>query len=92
MAFVIKHYGTLFINFDPIYKSDLYTENALKTTFFAKKHNLYMLISWIKVYKLHKRKNIDKCHTWISIIKFDPTSNFRKKLLQVVFFGKKCGF
>lgn len=35
---------------------------------------MYRLLSWIKVYKLHKRKNIDKCHTWISIIKFDPTS------------------
>ena len=81
MVFINILYFMKFIDFDPIYKSDLYTENALKTTFFAKKHNLYMLISWIKVYKLHKRKNIDKCHTGISIIRFDTTSNFRKKKL-----------
>ena len=78
MAFVPKHYLTSFINFDPIYKSALYTEKAIKTTFLAQNPNLYGLLSWIKGYKPHKKKNIDKCHIWISFIKFDPTSKFRK--------------
>ena len=65
MALIKKHYMTLFINFDPIYEYDLYTENAIKTTFFAKNPNLYGLRSWIKGYNPHKKENIDKCHTWI---------------------------
>ena len=78
MAFIKKHYGTSFINFDPVYKSDLYTAKAIKTLFLAKNPNLHGLISWIKGYKLHRKKDIDKCHTWISFMKFDPTSKYRK--------------
>ena len=48
MAFVKKYYGTSFINFDPIYTSDLYTPKPIKTTFLAKNPNLYGLLSWIK--------------------------------------------
>ena len=53
-------------------------EKLIKTIFLPKKHKLHGLISWIKVYKLHKRKNLDKCHIWTSFIKFDPTSKSRK--------------
>ena len=94
MAFVKKHYMTSFINCDPIYKLDLYTKFCWKTHknhIFAKKHKLHGLISWIKVYKLHKKKNFDKCHIWISFIKFDPTSKFRKTrfLFFYVFYNLK---
>ena len=78
MAFVNKHYGTSIINFDPIYKSYLFTAKVIKTLFLTKRLNLHGLISWIKGYKLHNMKKIDKCHIWISFTKFDPTSNFRK--------------
>ena len=78
MAFVKKHFGTPFINFDPIYKSDLYAAKAIKTIFLAKNHNFYGLLSWIKGYKLNRKKNIDNCHKWISLIKFDPTYKFTK--------------
>ena len=78
MAFGTKHYWASFINFDPIYKYDLYTPKAIKTIFLAQNPDLYWLLSWIKGYKPHKKKNIDKCHIWISFIKFDPTSKFRK--------------
>ena len=73
-----------FINCDPIYKLDLYTKFDRKNHIFAEKQNYHELLSWIKVYKLHKKKNFDKCHIWISFIKFDPTSKFRKT--QFLFF------
>ena len=69
------------MTFDPIYKLDLYTKFWWKTHknhIFAKKYKLHGLISWIKVYKLHRKKNFDKCHIWTPFIKFDPTSKFRK--------------
>ena len=78
MAFVKKHYMTSFINFDPIYKLDLYTNFCWKNAQKLKKHKLHGLISWIKVYKLDKKRNFDKCHTWISFLKFEPTSKFTK--------------
>ena len=91
MAFVQKHYVTSFINFDPIYKYDLYTKFDRKNHIFAEKQNYHELLSWIKVYKLHKKKNFDKCHIWISFIKFDPTSKFRKTrfLFFYVFYNLK---
>ena len=61
-----------------VYKSYLYTKNAKKHTFFAHNLILYGVLSWIKGYKFHRKKDIDKCHIWISFIKFDPTSKFRK--------------
>ena len=78
MAYVKKHSWSLFIHFDPPYKSNLYTVNAIKTLFLAKNPQLHRLISWIKGCKLHKMKNIDRCHTWIPFLKFDPTSKFMK--------------
>ena len=53
-------------------------EKPIKTIFLPKKYKLHGLISWIKVYKLHRKKNFDKCHIWTPFIKFDPTSKFRK--------------
>ena len=78
MAFIKKDFRIHFTNFDPISKSDLYTkfcQKSHKNHTFAKKQQL---VGWIKVYKLHKKKYFEKCHTWISFIKFDPTSKFRK--------------
>ena len=86
MAFVQKHYVTSFINFDPIYKYDLYTKFDRKKHIFAKKQNYHGLLSWIKVYKLHKKKNLGKCHIWISFRNFDPTPKFRKTWLLYLTF------
>ena len=41
-----------------------------------KNHNLNVFLSWIKGNKLHSKKNIDKCHIWISFIILNPTSKF----------------
>ena len=45
MAFVQKHYVISFINFDPIYKSDLYTNFVQKKPqepYFCQKNKTYM--------------------------------------------------
>ena len=55
-----------------------------KTIFLTKNPKLYVVISWIKSYKPHKKKNIHKCHKWILITKFDPTSKFKKKWFLIL--------